>query len=61
MISKQKAKVTPDYTCACGSTRKWLIWDNCIICTNDGCDKVYELNILHPAIFNKTRDELEIK
>ncbi len=52
-------KLIPEYTCACGS-REWVIWWDCIFCTNAGCDKVYELNIPHPAKFNEERDKMEI-
>ena len=53
-----KPRPIPDYTCSCGNNT-WVIWWDCIIC--DKCGNTYELDVLHPAIFNKEKDNYLIK
>ena len=53
-----KQKPIPEYTCSCGNNT-WVIWWDCIIC--DKCSNTYKLEVLHPVIFNKEKDEYLIE
>ena len=53
-----KMEPIPDAQCICGCTKRWIIWNNLLIC--DKCGKAYEMEnseMLHPAIFNRIREE----
>lgn len=54
----EKQKPIPNAICICGLDNRWIIWDNLLIC--DDCGEAYNMEndeLIHPAIFNKTRKE----
>ena len=56
--SKKKPWI-PNAECICGSDNHWIIWNNLLIC--DACGEAFKMEndeLIHPVVFNETREEL---